>query len=305
MYFKPRIFISSTFDLIPIRKKIDDIFVKSGAELMLYEKNLTPSTTSATYRKDIQEADFVIFIFDTRYGSKTSDTGMSGTHEEWRIANSYNIPCHVYIKHKGEKESELSDLIDELQKNSVSFYYYKDAKDLVKRMKETIFTIASEIAYKRIEDINLTETDIKKLAMKHDYTLALQIIKLVEDIRRLSIDFDLFDTNVFVNILEYVELSYNYNKEPFVNPKLNDRFAAIVNAYNVFSNLHVNIYSSTSNRRKANLKTSGGYTTITYMTYHGQPGDRDKLKELMDNFIKEYDQFRSYVMNQKMLIDSL
>lgn len=305
MYFKPRIFISSTFDLIPIRKKINNIFVKSGAELMLYEKNLTPSTSSATYRDDIQESDFVIFIFEDRYGSKTKDSGLSGTHEEWKIANANNIPFHVYIKHNKSKNKELNDLIKELMNNNVSFYYYKDASDLLKRIQETIFTIAREIAYRRIPDIKLTEVELNKLVNQHDYDLALQIIKLVEDIKYLEIDYDICDTNVLVSLFEPVELQFKYNKQPFVDLKLNDIFSSLVGIHEKFSNRHVNLYTSTSNRVEVRLKSSGGKGEITFMTFSGQADDKDNLRDLGVKFFQEVDKFKNYIIKRKIYVDAL
>ncbi|XDD41725.1 DUF4062 domain-containing protein [Leptospira sp. WS60.C2] len=85
MYFKPRIFISSTLDINQIRNITQNVLEETGAEVILYEQNLTPSIKEYTYRYDINEADFIIFIFDNRYGSLTN-AGISGTHEEWDIA---------------------------------------------------------------------------------------------------------------------------------------------------------------------------------------------------------------------------
>ena len=51
MYFKPRIFISSTMgDKLELRENIKKWFESAGAEVALYEKDLTPSTNSNTYR---------------------------------------------------------------------------------------------------------------------------------------------------------------------------------------------------------------------------------------------------------------
>ena len=51
MAFKPRIFISSTFnDNKKVREQIKRHFIESGAEPLLYESNLTPSTKPMTYR---------------------------------------------------------------------------------------------------------------------------------------------------------------------------------------------------------------------------------------------------------------
>ena len=72
MAFKPRIFISSTFsDNKKVRDSIKKHFIELGAEPLLYESNLTPSTKPMTYRKDILEADFVILIMKDNYGTET------------------------------------------------------------------------------------------------------------------------------------------------------------------------------------------------------------------------------------------
>jgi hypothetical protein len=309
MYFKPRIFISSTFDLISIRNKINAIFVDSGAEVMLYEKNLTPSTRNATYRKDIQEADFVIFILNTRYGSKTKDSGLSGTHEEWRIASNYKIPCHVYINQNDDKEEELDKLIDDLKENNVSFYYYKDMNNLLKRMKETIFTIAQEIAVKKIDHIQFSEVETKKISFKFDYNRSLEFINLFEDLKRVSRfeEIDVFNTDIVVLILEYLSLVYNRNSIPFVDPKLNDLFIDLVTAYNDFSDLHTKLYTRrpTAHEIKVHLQATGETIKTSYLEYFGEPGERDRLRELLDNMMDKYNAFKGYIMNKKIYIDSI
>jgi hypothetical protein len=118
MSFKPRIFISSTFDLINLRKKLSNFYISIGAEPLLYEENLTPSVNRSTYRQDILDADFTIFIFHKRYGSET-DFGISGTHEEWLIANQNNIPSHVYIKFDNDEDSQKEEKLKLLPSDSI------------------------------------------------------------------------------------------------------------------------------------------------------------------------------------------
>ncbi|MGA3417173.1 DUF4062 domain-containing protein [Lactiplantibacillus plantarum] len=97
MYFKPRVFISSTFsDNLQLRKRIKTSLSEVGMEPLLYETNLTPSIAPSTYREDILSADFVILFINDQYGS-TTETGQSGTEEEYNLARNYNIPLHVYI----------------------------------------------------------------------------------------------------------------------------------------------------------------------------------------------------------------
>jgi hypothetical protein len=73
MYFQPRIFISSTLaGKLGLRKKLEQLFIDVGAEPLLYESSLTPSINPYTYRNDIKESDFVIFIIDDINGTPTS-----------------------------------------------------------------------------------------------------------------------------------------------------------------------------------------------------------------------------------------
>ena len=156
MIFKPRIFISSTLsENLTIRSQIEKFFFSIGAETLLYEKNLTPSVSPMTYRNDIIDADFIIFIIKNKYGQRT-ENGISGTHEEFNISLETNIPKHVYIKlENGERESK--ELIEVINNNQISYYYFKTDKDLLKRIKETTFTIAKEIMLRKVEDAQLSK----------------------------------------------------------------------------------------------------------------------------------------------------
>ena len=128
MYFKPRIFVSSTMgDKLTLRNNIKGIFESAGAEVALYEKDLTPSTTPNTYREDILQTDFVVFIIDERYGAKTN-LGLSGTEEEFNIVTGNHMPCHVYLK-QIEKTEEAEKFENLIKSKGISYFYYKDEKD--------------------------------------------------------------------------------------------------------------------------------------------------------------------------------
>ncbi|MBU3251553.1 DUF4062 domain-containing protein [Clostridium algidicarnis] len=161
MIFRPRIFISSTLsENLNVRSEIETFFLSIGAEAMLYEKNLTPSVNIMTYRKDILDADFIIFTVKSQYGNRT-EAGISGTHEELQIALEANIPKHVYIKLE-DGESDAKELIEEIDNNKISYYYFKDDEGLLKRIKETTFTIAKEIMLKKVEDAQLPKVLLKR-----------------------------------------------------------------------------------------------------------------------------------------------
>ena len=98
MIFRPKIFISSTFkENEKIRNQIRDYFYSVGAEPLLYEYELTPSIQPMTYRINLADADFMIMIVKDNYGTET-ESGLSGIHEEYKIAHNNNIPLHVYLK---------------------------------------------------------------------------------------------------------------------------------------------------------------------------------------------------------------
>lgn len=138
MFFKPKIFISSVLSIESIRNSIEAHFKNVGAEVLLYEKNLTPSVNKESYKQDILDSDFVIMILDKTYGSKTS-SGISGTHEEYEIIKNTKIPMHVYIKKNETISNDLQIFINEVSNDRVSYFLYKNEKDLIKRIVETTF----------------------------------------------------------------------------------------------------------------------------------------------------------------------
>ena len=139
MYFKPRIFISSTMgDKLQLRTDIKNEFEKHGAEVALYEKDLTPSVDLNTYRSDVLKADFVIFIIDDRYGKKT-EFGISGTEEEFVLVQNNRIPFHVYLK-QVRKTKNAKAFEEKLKTKGISFYYYHSEEELKEKLFSTSFT---------------------------------------------------------------------------------------------------------------------------------------------------------------------
>ena len=144
MIFSPKIFISSTFqENEKIRKKIRNYFYSIGAEPLLYERELTPSTNPMTYRINLLDADFMILIVKNDYGTIT-DTGMSGIHEEYKIAHNNKIPLHVYLNKNAVEASNNGNnpLVEDLKKDGISYYYFDNDFELLKQLKKTTFTIA-------------------------------------------------------------------------------------------------------------------------------------------------------------------
>lgn len=188
MIFKPRIFISSTFsENLILRDQIKEFLYSVGAEPLLYERNLTPSTIPLVYRENMLDADFIILIIKEKYGTPTAE-GLSGTHEEYKIACQKKIPTHVYLK--SEITANSNPLIEDIKSNNVSYYYFANDADLFSRLKETIFIIAREIMLVQIEKNSLPFSTLIRLTSNYDYKQALIIIKLVEEMHQLKNQLD-------------------------------------------------------------------------------------------------------------------
>lgn len=308
MSFKPRIFISSTFDLIELREKISDFFKSIGAEPLLYEENLTPSINRSTYRKDLLNADFAIFIFDKRYGSET-DTGLSGTHEEWLISNQNDIPSHVYVKFESDdddssKEKKLKEFIsEEIDSNFVSYYFFKDEDDLLKRLKETSLTIAHDIVLTNIEKSKLEKRVVRNLSVNQDYKEALSLMRHMEEVihlHQIENGPDLTRTSV-INFILGTWASYSDSQRKlYIDEKLNDLFHNIFIPYQKFieyqfKNLHP------GRTKKIYLKSMGMEINYEYMKpiNHSVVVDWDLLESHIRSLIEEYQKFKEEIMKQK------
>ncbi len=308
MSFKPRIFISSTFDLIKLRKKLSTFFKSIGAEPLLYEENLTPSINRSSYRKDLLNADFAIFIFDKMYGSET-ETGLSGTHEEWLISNQNNIPSHVYIKFENEeddssKEKKLKKFIsEEIDSNFVSYYFFKDEKDLLKRLKETSLTIAHDIVVTNIEKSKLEKRIIRNLSINQDYKEAISFIRHMEEIihlHQIENGPDLTRTSVLNFILGSWASYSDSQRKLFIDEKLNDLFHKIFIPYQEFINYRLKTLHP-GRTKTIYLKSMGMEISYEYLNPLNSSVvvDWDLLRSHIQLLMDEYQKFKKEIMKQK------
>ena len=261
MIFRPRIFISSTFsDNKEIRKRIEEYFKSVGAEPMLYERNLTPSTIPMTYRENIKEADFVILIMKNNYGTKT-DRDISGTHEEYIIAHENKIPMHVYLfVDKEEESSGDNPLIDDLQKDQISYFYFDDDDNLFERLKETTFTIAKEIMLNQIVKNTVPRNSVMKLAGNLDYNRAMEVVQIIESMRVCIIknELDWLEDNLLYECLWMINHEFSAYPHSFLNWRLDELLRGMLSAFQQFQKEYVNSYSKTNNlAREYNISVLG------------------------------------------------
>ncbi|MDF2800654.1 MAG: hypothetical protein K0S61_557 [Anaerocolumna sp.] len=307
MYFKPRIFISSTLDLKEIRTEIKELFDSLGAETLIYEKNLTPSVQASTYRKDIENADFVIFILQDKYGTKT-ETGKSGTHEEWEITSRLKIPKHVYIQNnsKSKKSKDLNQFIKEkVEGNMTSFFYYDSKTKLLDRIKETMFIISKEIALHNIEKDKLPESKVKKIALDYDFAIAIKIIKDVESIRqlcnKLEWDYQYIDTFTFLYDLWH---GYKVNKRNlFIDGNLDLLFEEMLIKLHLYTEEHATVSCIGKYAGSIYFEILEESVNFHRVTFNQSYDDYDKLESLLSNFFNSYDKFREYMFIKKNDLD--
>lgn len=286
MAFKPRIFISSTFsDNKKVRDCIRKHFTELGAEPLLYESNLTPSTKPMTYRKDILEADFVILIMKDNYGTET-DWGISGTHEEYKIAKENRIPIHAYLKLSKSPDNKL---IKELLADQVSFYYFKTDAELMNRLKETTFIIAEEIILKNLEQKRLSHSKVCQLSYNSDYQRAMDIIRSVEQMKKYSnqFGFDYLTTNIFTNFMEPIISYFNHQEHIFINWKLDDALGNVVLIADKFINNHVLDYTTIPNTSTELTDETYREVLVSRVSYcQNTDLNNDDYQQLLKDFLK-------------------
>ena len=295
MYFKPRIFISSTFEILNIRSKIKNFFDSVGIETLLYEKNLTPSINPATYRQDLLDADFVIFIFNEQYGTITN-SGKSGTHEEWDIANKMNLPKHVYVKKSTTKKNidpKLTKFISEnLISNYISYYFYTDVNDLLRQMKNKTFTVAKEILLFKINKLEIEDSSIQKLAVNHDISIALKFIRGMEELFHYQSlqAIDLEKTTVVSDYFEHWAWYRQWSRNLFIDSKLNELFDTMLTKSNIFRTYHSRTHTFQSSSRSDHeiyLK-SVNIEILYFDLFSHQNVDYDKLRKLIKELLSAY-----------------
>lgn len=223
-------------DKLNLRKQIKEIFEKAGAEVALYEKDLTPSINPNTYRNDILQTDFVVFIIDERYGAKTN-SGLSGTEEEFTIVQYNKMPCHVYLK-QIDKTNEAENFEKLIRSKGISYYYYKSENDLKKKLQSTCFTIASEIITSNIDKQHLDPMLVRKMAINHDIEMGKAFCQLMDvaiDINNKT-QFNFLLSNLMIQALDEASMSIlSESKSIFIDKKCDELLRTVCEQISTFN----------------------------------------------------------------------
>lgn len=307
MIFRPRIFISSTLgENLSVRSEIEKFFKSVGAEPMLYERNLTPSVMPASYRGDIQDADFILFIIKNKYGTPTLDTGLSGLHEELRIALNTNLPKHIYIK-KNSQEAENPILKAEIDQYQLSYYYFENDNELLARIKETTFTIAKEIMLRKVENLALPPQSIKKIAVNYDYAQAVSIIRIVRTMQEFNqkYDFDYVTTTLFSAFIAPIAIRQRMENGIFIDKLLESKLENLLQIHYQFEQTHGLDYTT--------MPATGQQYTVPILgeilIYNCQGSAFPNILyggycSFVDQFLFSFNDFQMYVQNMKINIDT-
>lgn len=307
MIFRPKIFISSTFkENEKIRNQIRDYFYSVGAEPLLYEYELTPSIQPMTYRINLADADFMIMIVKDNYGTET-ESGLSGIHEEYKIAHNNNIPLHVYLKRESSSPSVGTDnpLIDDLKKDGISYYYFNNDKDLLKRLKETTFTIAKEIMLKEIETSKIPQESIIRLAGNTDYSRAMQIVSIIESMKEVIkiYELDLIYSNIFTACMECIRYEFASHKHHFINWMIDDSLREMLNMANEYGTHFCLDFTSNGYYREYPIKILDKVNISNSLYNKATDWTLEDYRNKMNEFFKLYENFKKLVQNIKTEID--
>ena len=307
MIFRPRIFISSTFsENEKLRDEIRRFFYSVGAEPLLYEHELTPSIVPKSYRTNLLDADFMILIVKDKYGTET-EYGMSGIHEEYRIAVNNSIPLHVYLKRNNEsvKNDESNPLIEDLEKDGVSFYYFKDDRELIKRLKETTFTIAKDIMFSHLEKNKIPENILFKLASEKDYNKAMDVINIIEDMRKICTEYELdyITSNIITACFEPICLEFKTRRHKFNNWELETQLHKMIDIAEDFINHSVKDYTSNGHYREFVLNIIGKIYIENLAYNKCSDWKYDDYHESVRKLFGEYEKFVLMVKNLKIESD--
>lgn len=308
MFFKPRIFVSSLMkDKLELRAKIEKTLTEAGAECMLYEKNLTPSTDKNTYRNDIVDSDFIILILDENYGAKT-DLGLSGTEEEYEIAISNKKKIHIYLKKtdKQELSQEQQNFISKIQASGASFYYYKNEKDLLKRIKSSLFTVANNISLNNLSFDRLNFNEVLRKTFDLDYKIATDIIAANNEMLSLIKfqGYDILNSSLFFDFtapfIDGIERGYIR----FIDCKI---FDLLENAYinaKTFHSQYQLLFTSTGMFRNY-ISPVLGPIIISDSRLCNPQTDTRPLIDLYQNYLSAFNVFVDYIEKKKLGIDCI
>lgn len=121
-------------------------------DTFIFEETSRPHSPRELYKAGIQQSQIFIGIYGSEYGWIDKEKGMtiSGIHDEWRLATEYKKYRHAFIKNTNNRESNLTELINEIQKDNVTTVEYDTEEDLYNKVVLALDLLKDESLRNRV-----------------------------------------------------------------------------------------------------------------------------------------------------------
>ena len=176
---------------------------------------------------------------------------------------------------------------------------------MLKRLKETTFTIAKEIMLKEIETSKIPKESIIRLAGNTDYSRAMQIVSIIESMKETIkiYEVDLITSNIFTACMECIGYEFASPKHHFINWMLDDSLREMLNFANEYSNHFCLDFTSNGHYREYPIKILNK-VNISHSIYNkATDWTINDYKNKMNEFFELYENFKQLVQNIKTEID--
>ena len=133
-----QVFISSTSDLSQQREAVEEALSELEIDGSRFESwPSSPRDPVAECLRRIEEADAVVLLLGSRYGSIDVATNTSVTHLEYRHARSKQIPVFPFLFEVSNAEQRQNDFIEEVRKECFHCSEVQSSGELKRRVRQS------------------------------------------------------------------------------------------------------------------------------------------------------------------------
>ena len=119
------------------------------------------------YKEKVRMCDIYLGIISKKYGTIIDESGLSGTHEEYRTAYEAHNKMLIYVldidERKDVREERVKEFIKEVEKrHTYQMFKNKDQlKDFIKRDLYTESNYLPDVSESEMQELKLTEIEVK------------------------------------------------------------------------------------------------------------------------------------------------
>ena len=145
-----RVFVSSTLKELAAERSAAQAAIESiKLTPVLFELGARPHAPQALYRSYLEQSDIFVGIYGQSYGWIAPDMDISGLEDEYRLAG--HKPKLIYVKNAPERDPKLTELLDRIKRDDVSYTYFEDAEELRDLVVNDLALLLTE-TFTRAED---------------------------------------------------------------------------------------------------------------------------------------------------------